>query len=66
MPDIQYVYIQKFAKCFLIFENPFMIFERIIFIFINYISIYWSSFKYLVEILMILNGVYDRYFWIRF
>ena len=25
MPDVQYIYIQKFAKCFLIFENPFII-----------------------------------------
>ena len=25
MPDVQYVYIQKFASCFLIFENPFII-----------------------------------------
>ena len=25
MPGVKYVYIQKFAKCFLIFENPFMI-----------------------------------------
>ena len=34
MPDIQYVYIQKFAKCFLIFENQFIILKSIIFIFI--------------------------------
>ena len=39
-PDVQYVYIQKFAKCFLIFVNPFIIFKSIIFIFINPISIY--------------------------
>ena len=32
MPDVQYVYIQKFAKCFLIFENPFIILKGIIFI----------------------------------
>ena len=25
MPDGQYVYIRKFTKCFLIFENPFII-----------------------------------------
>ena len=66
MPDVQYVDIQKFAKCFLIFENPFLILKSIIFIFINSISIYWSSFKAVVGILMILNGVYDKYFWIRF
>ena len=66
MPDAQYVYIQKIAKCFLIFENPFIILKIIIFIFINSISIYWSSFKVFVVILMILNGVYDKYFWIRF
>ena len=66
MPGVQYVYIQKFAKCFLIFENPFIILKSIIFIFINSISIYWSSFKAFVGVLMILNGVYDKYFWIRF
>ena len=57
MPNVQYVYIQKFAKCFLIFENPFKILKSIIFIFINSISIYWSSFKGFVGILMILDGV---------
>ena len=66
MPDVQYVYIQKFAKCFLMFENPFIILKSIIFIFINSISIYWRSFRALVGVLMILNGVYDKYFWIRF
>ena len=66
MPDAQYVYIQKIAKYFLIFENPFIILKSIIFIFINSISIYWSSFKVFVGILMILNGVYGKYFWIRF
>ena len=45
MHDVQYVYIQKFVKCFLIFENPFKILKSIILIFINSISIYWSSFK---------------------
>ena len=25
MPDVQYEYIQKFTKCFLVFENPFII-----------------------------------------
>ena len=35
-------------------------------VFINSISIYWSSFKAFVGILMILNGVYGKYFWIRF
>ena len=40
MPDVQYVYIQKFAKCLLIFENPFIILKGIFFIFINSISIY--------------------------
>ena len=62
MPDVQYVCIQKFAKCFLIFENPFMILKSIIFIFINSISIYYSRFKAFVGILMTLNGVYDKYF----
>ena len=57
MPDVQYVYIQKIAKCFLIFENQFIILKSIIFIFINSISIYWSSFKGFVGILMILDGV---------
>ena len=47
-------------------ENPFIILKIVIFIFINSISIYWSSFKVFVVILMILNGVYDKYFWIRF
>ena len=65
MPDVQYVYIQKFAKCFLVFENPFVILKSIIFISINSISIYWRSCKAFVGILMILNGVY-KYFWIRF
>ena len=40
MPDVQYAYIQKFAKCLLIFENPFIILKSIIFIFINSIPIY--------------------------
>ena len=40
MPDVQYVYIQIFAKCFLIFENLSMILKSIIFIFNNSISIY--------------------------
>ena len=66
MPDVQYVYIQKFAKCFLIFENQFIILKSIIFIFINSISIYWSIFKAFVGILMILNGVYDKKFLIPF
>ena len=66
MPEAQYVYIQKFAKCFLIFENPFIILKSISFIFTNSISIYWSSFKVCVGILMILNRVYGKYFWIRF
>ena len=65
MPDVQYVYIQKLAKCFLIFENPSIILKSIIFIFINSISIYYGSFK-AVGILMIFNGVYDEYFWILF
>ena len=58
MPDVQYVYIHKFAKCFLMLENPFKIIKNIIFIFINSVSIYQSSFKTLVGILMILNGVH--------
>ena len=63
MPDVQYVYIRKIAKCFLIFENPFIILKSIIFIFINSISIYQSSFKAFDGIqLMILNGVYNKYF----
>ena len=33
MPDVQYVYIQKFAKCFLIFENPFLILKKYHFLF---------------------------------
>ena len=66
MPDVQYVYIQKFAKCFLIFENPFVILKSTIFTFINSISTHWSSFNDFVGILMILDGVYDKYFWIRF
>ena len=66
MPDVQYVYIQKFAKCFLIFENPFIILKSIIFIFTNSISVNWSRFKAFVGVLMILNGVYDKYFWIHF
>ena len=65
MPDVQYVYIQKFAKCFLIFENPFIVLKSNIFAFINLISIYLSSFKAFVGILMIKNGLYDKYFWIR-
>ena len=40
MPDVQYVYIHKFPKCFLMLENPFIILKSIIFIFINSISIY--------------------------
>ena len=66
MPDVQYVSIKKFAKCFLIFENPFIILKSIILIFINSISIYWSSFKAFVGVLMILNGVNDKYLWISF
>ena len=62
MPDVHYVYIHKFAKCFLMLKNPFIILKSIIFIFINSISIYYSSFKSFVGILMILNGVYDKYF----
>ena len=27
MPDVQYVYIQKLAKCFLIFENLFIMYH---------------------------------------
>ena len=66
MPDVQYVYLQKFAKFFLLFENPFIILKSIIFIFINSISIHWSSFKAFVGVLMILNGVFDEYLWISF
>ena len=33
MPDVQYTYIQKFSKRFLVFENPFIILKRIIFLF---------------------------------
>ena len=66
MPDVQYVCIQKFAKCVLIFENPFIILKSIILIFTISISIYWSSLKAFVGILMILNGVYDKYFWLHF
>ena len=62
MPNVQYVYIQKLAKCFLIFENPFINLKSIIFIFMNSISIYYSSFKAFDGILRILNGVYDKYF----
>ena len=62
LSDVQYVYHQTFAKCFLIFENLFIVLKSIIYIFINSISIYWSSFKAFVGILMILNGVYDKYF----
>ena len=40
IPDVQYVYIQKIAKSFLLFENPIVILNGIIFIFINSISIY--------------------------
>ena len=54
MPDVQYVYNHKFAKCFLTLENPFIILKSIIFIFINSISIYQSIFKTFVGILMIL------------
>ena len=60
--DVRYVYIQKFAKCFLIFENPLIILKSIIFIFMNSISIYWSSLKAFVGILMMLNEVYDKVF----
>ena len=49
IPDVQYVYIRKFAKCFLIFENPFIILKGIIFIFINSISIHLSSFNAFAE-----------------
>ena len=66
MPDVQYVCIQKFAKCVLIFENLIIISKSIILIFIISISIYWSSLKAFVVILMILNGVYDTYFWLHF
>ena len=62
MPDVQHVYIHKFAKCFLMLENPFIILKSIIFIFINSISIYQSSFKTFVGTLMYLNGVFDKYF----
>ena len=60
MPDVHYVYIQKFAKCLLIFENPFIILKSVIFILINSIAIYWSSFKAFVGVLMFLNGIYDK------
>ena len=40
MPDVQYVFIHKFAKRFLMLENPLIILKSIIFIFINSISIY--------------------------
>ena len=64
MPDVQYVYIQKFAKCFLIFENPFIILKGIILI--NSITIYMSSFKAFVGTLMILQWGYDKFVWILF
>ena len=48
--DVQFVYIQNLAKCFLIFENPFIILKSI-FIFINSISVYWSSFKAFVGVI---------------
>ena len=57
MPDVQYVYIQTLAKCFLIIVNPFIILK---------ISFLFSSIPFLfigaVGLLMILNGVYDKYF----
>ena len=53
-------------RALLLFEHSFIILKGIIFIFTNSISIYWSCFKAFVGILMILNGVYDKYFWIRF
>ena len=62
MPNVQYVYIHEFAMCFLMLENPFIVLKSIIFIFINYISIHKSSFKTFVGILMILNGVYDKFY----
>ena len=61
MADVQYVYIQKFTKFYLIFEHPFIILKSIIFIFINSISIYWNSFKAFVGILIILNGIYNKF-----
>ena len=30
MPDVQYEYIHKLSKCFIIFENPFIILKGII------------------------------------
>ena len=58
MPDVQYEYIQNFAKCFFIFENSFIILKSI-----NSTSIFKSSFNPFVGLLMILNGVYDKYFY---
>ena len=58
--------LKKFAKCFLIFENPFIIlkvsflFSSIPCLFIRAVLIFF------VGILIILNGVYDKYFWILF
>ena len=46
MPDVQYVYIQKFAKCTLIFENSFIIFKSIIFIFIYFFCWNINHFKW--------------------
>ena len=37
--DVQNVYIRKFAKCFFIFENPFIILKSISFIFIRHVKI---------------------------
>ena len=33
MPNVQYVHIHKFAKCFLILENPFIILKKVSFLF---------------------------------
>ena len=49
MADVQYVYIQKFAKCFLIFENTLIILKSIIFIFINSIIFIRAVLKLLLE-----------------
>ena len=66
MPDVQYVYIRKFAKCFLIFENPFIILKGIIFISSTPFLFIRAVLMLLLKILMNLNGVYDKYFWILF
>ena len=62
MPDVQYVYIQKFAKCFLRFENPFITLKSMVFIFSQLNFYLLEQFKAFVGILMILNVVYDKYF----